>query len=245
MEFCNLAVNAINLDAAEVIHYILKEADPAKFSFAPFTLQVCMQARATKCFEIIFEHFCRNLPFELFGPQVCRSVYHGPNGVDEAFVKALMNVITKIEYWAPFKDLKTAETPCTLSSICACQQMSFISKIYDDDTLTTLGDASIPEVLMVYHMQLRAEYGDDYIEPFTQSAIEELDPYLLFPSQDKRRLYHIPSLLDYIDNTIYTCFTATPNCVDPVTRDPLTMTYINSCLQEGLRIKNIYTSFIV
>lgn len=244
MEFCYLATNAINLDAVEVIHYILKEADPAKFSFTPYTLQVCIQARATKCFEIIFEQFCRTLPFELFGPQICQSIYHGPHGIDEAFVKALVNVITKIEYWSPFRDVKTTGIPCALSSICACQQMRFLAKIYGDDTLTLLGEESIPEVLMVYQMQHRAKYGDDYIEPFTQETIEALDPYLLFPSQDERRLYHLPSLLDYIDNMIYTCFTANPNCNDPITRDPLTMAYINSCLQEGLRIKNIYTSFM-
>ena len=237
IHYCGLAVHAINLDADHVIQYILQHVEPTKFIFPPFTLLFCMQTRAEKCFRILFEHCTQSTPHSGFAEQLCQWIYQHDPQVAATFVQIILDVGRK--RIASSLDAKELHAK-TLQSICACRRRSFLATVLNDSTLESLGDESIPEIVMIRHMRYRAKFGDDYIEPLTQCAIEDLDPHLLWPSQDGRRLYHLPTLLEFLQGHDSS---SSSQCLDPVTRHPLTVQYKITCQMEAKRIIRIHQAF--
>ena len=222
--YSGLAVSAINLDAVDILRYVL---DSKHFDFPPYALYLCIQTRALKCFEFIFDYFCRNRPSSTFDSQVCYWIYNESLEETRAeFIRIVLKVIHKISTGGRKQDSNVE-----ITSICRCKRITFLAAIFRNDTINQLNEESVPEIVMIQHWRLKQKYGDDYIEPFTQMPIDQIDPYLLYPSQDGRRVYYLPILLDFVEQT---CWTA--KCIDPITRETLTLDYIHGCQKEAKRI---------
>ena len=111
----------------------------------------------------------------------------------------------------------------------------YYADLYDEPSLLREFEQSIPQHIAIRRFRLENQYDLNEIEIFTQIPLKYLPLHFLFMSEDKYRLYHLPSLVEYfLHKKGYQKYT------DPYTREILSVDYIYKVFKETFRLQKVY-----
>ena len=253
-----IKLNAITKDNSDVLHYVLQNDVRANTSCIQLhDLLVCMDVNAVKCFQLLYHHFIQSFSSsmkdmlalgdllnkhpEFYTSNFASLAYE----MNESFLRCAAKLSQgRITYTrlheCTWDVLQNASAEFTV------QRRLMIAALLKAHDLIDELDEAIPQHLLLRQMRLKERFGETYVEPFSRESIDDMDPHLIWPSEDGYRFYHLAYLIDYINQVSSACYKDDNEVVirDPISRQPLSPFYVANTYLEAERIIGLYGEIV-